>query len=101
MQIYEFRIILEGTQKVDDELCNRLFESGCDDSTIGSCDGVTHVDFHREADSMADAFASAINDISNAGYKGILVQNFSLSIPEDTKGLEKLLQGFVSAEITK
>ncbi len=51
MHKYEFSLILKGSPELTEDLCDGLFEAGCDDGTPGTCNGVFSIDFHREADS--------------------------------------------------
>ena len=67
MRKYDFTLILKGSPELTEDLADRLFEAGCNDSTPGSCCGVTQVDFHREADSLEDALRSAIAQVSSTG----------------------------------
>jgi len=69
MAKYEFTLILKGTVELTEEIADKLFESGCDDGTPGTCDGVFSIDFHREAASLEDAINSAINIVRSAGYE--------------------------------
>lgn len=69
MKEFEFSIILKDVPELTDDVCNRLFEAGCDDSSPNSCDGVTTVVFDREAGSLREAIDSAIKDIRQAGFQ--------------------------------
>jgi hypothetical protein len=66
---YEFRLILKGSPELTEEICDELFEAGCDDGTPGTCGGVFSIDFHREADSLEGAINSAINNVKSTGYE--------------------------------
>lgn len=67
MKTYEFELILTGGPELTDDLCDALFEAGCDDSSPGQSCGITSIYFHREADSLEDAIRSAIADVQKAG----------------------------------
>jgi hypothetical protein len=67
MTKYDFSLVLKGIEEIDDDLADALFAAGCDDGTPGSCDGVTRVDFHREADSLEEALRSAVANVQAAG----------------------------------
>ena len=41
--------------------------AGCDDASVGSCEGLVTVDFDREAESLGDA--SAVKDAAKAGLR--------------------------------
>jgi hypothetical protein len=64
---FHFTVILEGLNDISEELTNRLFEAGCDDTLLRCCDGVVYLDFDRDATSLADAVGSAVRDITAAG----------------------------------
>lgn len=64
---FHFSVILEGLDDISDELANRLFEAGCDDTLLRCCDGVVYLEFDRDAESLAAAIGSAVRDISAAG----------------------------------
>lgn len=65
-QTYEFSLLVVGADVQSDDALNALAEAGCDDATVGSSGGVQHLDFDREADSYAEAVASAIHDVESA-----------------------------------
>lgn len=57
---YNFTLIIEGNVELR---MDELFESGCDDATFGSVDGVYYGEFDREASSFSGAISSAIADV--------------------------------------
>ncbi len=67
MKTYEFELILAGAPELTDDLCDALYEAGCDDSSPYSSDAITYVPFDREADSLENAIRSAIADVQKAG----------------------------------
>jgi hypothetical protein len=67
LSTHQFTVILEGLGDISEELTNRLFEAGCDDTLLRCCDGVVYLDFDRDAHSLADAIGSAVRDITAAG----------------------------------
>jgi hypothetical protein len=69
MPAYHFDLIVGGKSEFTDADFDALFEAGCDDGTVGSCCGVISVTFTREAESLGDAIASAVNDVERAGFK--------------------------------
>jgi hypothetical protein len=72
MSDYEFTAILAGVStlaELSDETIDRLYESGCDDGTLGSTEGKVFVHFTRQADSLQQAIESAIADIRSAGFE--------------------------------
>jgi hypothetical protein len=66
---YAFTVILEGLRDITQDLEDRLFEAGCDDASLGRCDGVVSLQFDRDSDSLAEAIGSAVRDITSAGCK--------------------------------
>lgn len=60
MPVWEFTLIIEGPDIQGDDIINALFEAGCDDSLVGSTNGVQYMDFDREAPTLADAVQSAV-----------------------------------------
>jgi len=68
MSKYEFSLILKGSPELTEDICDKLFEAGCDDGTPGTCNGLFSIDFHRKADSLEAAINSAINNVKAAGY---------------------------------
>ena len=40
MPVWEFTLIIEGPDIQGDDIINALFEAGCDDSLVGSTNGV-------------------------------------------------------------
>ena len=68
MNKYEFRLVLKGSPELTEEICDELFDAGCDDGTPGTNNGVFSIDFHREADSLEAAINSAIRNVKAAGH---------------------------------
>jgi hypothetical protein len=64
---YEFCLILEGIDGVDDDMIGKLLKVGCGDAIFGRLNGRAFADFGREADSFEDAVLSACRDIGRAG----------------------------------
>ncbi len=65
---YTFFLVLSGATELTDAMVEALFEAGCDDSTVGSCEGVVTIDFYREAENLGDAIGSAVKDVERAGF---------------------------------
>src|SRR4051794_37954463 len=65
MSLHRFTLILAGPEATE-EMAEALFIAGCDDATLGSCNGVISLDFSREAPSLREAVASAIADVGRA-----------------------------------
>ena len=75
MTKYDFRVILDGTIELTEDIADKLFESGCDDGTPMTCGGVFVIDFHRYAHDLDEAVRSAIANVKTAGYNVIRVKN--------------------------
>lgn len=50
----------------NDEIAGRIYEA-MDDTNCGICSGQSHIHFDREAETLNEAIASAINDIKKIG----------------------------------
>ncbi len=64
---YEFSLILVSAD-VMYEAADKLYEAGCDDASILTRDGVTRLQFDRDAANLDDALASAIQNVEQAGF---------------------------------
>lgn len=82
---YEFRLILDGLEDVDDDMVGRLISSGCDDALFGRSNGEIFAAFCREASSFEEAVMSAIMDIRKAkiGVTGFRLDNRDLVTQAD------------------
>lgn len=67
-QVYEFELVVDRNPTTD-EAANALYEAGCDDATPGVQAGVPVVAFDREAESLEEAMASAVRDVTAAGLQ--------------------------------
>ncbi|WP_140157989.1 helix-turn-helix transcriptional regulator [Micromonospora sp. NBS 11-29] len=65
MTTHMFTLVLD-RQPTEDEL-DFLGAEGCDDAAFGVENGLPVVEFDREADTMADAIASAVHNLDAAG----------------------------------
>ena len=72
MPPHHFTLIVEGTDLQAEPTINALFEAGCDDATVGRVDGLQHVDFDREAESLAEAVLSAVRDVEKVDGAAVL-----------------------------
>lgn len=84
---HEFRLILDGPDfdELPESAWDRLYESGCDDATIGQSGGVWSAVFHREAPTLAEAIASAIRSIE-AARVGLRVVRVEAGDPDVSTG---------------
>lgn len=79
---HTFTLVLSAGQRVDgiDGLAESLFEAGCDDALFGTTDGVLHLDFDREAGSLVEAIASAIEHVESTGARVVCVEPSDLTV---------------------
>jgi hypothetical protein len=63
---YEFSLILTAVE-VTDEDADKLYEAGCDDASILTRDGVTRLQFDRQAAHLDEALSTAIQSVERAG----------------------------------
>ena len=68
MKTYEFSLILK-VSDVSEADCDALYAAGCDDGTIVTRDGVTHIVFDRQSTSLEDAIRSATANVRAAGFE--------------------------------
>lgn len=66
---YSFTIYLKEPLELTEDIADSLFESGCDDGTPGTCNGLFMIDFHRESNSLENALQSAISNVNSAGFE--------------------------------
>ena len=74
MKMHEFCIIASGPDPEADDFETRFFDAGCDDATVSFQKGHIIVDFTREAESLEDAIASAIEAVRKAGANVMRVE---------------------------
>lgn len=67
METYEFTIIAAGVDPQAEDFEARFYDAGCDDALVSFQKGHVLVDFAREAESLEEAIASAIENIRQAG----------------------------------
>lgn len=65
MSTFTFRVVVEGVDVRSHEVVDALFNAGCDDALIGSCEGIQYLDFDREAASLDNAVRSAVAAIES------------------------------------
>lgn len=78
---HEFTLIL-ASPHLTDEQCNALYEAGCDDGTISTSQGVSRIDFAREASGLEEAIRSAMACVSAAGLQVLRAEMTSESLVE-------------------
>jgi hypothetical protein len=68
VRIHDFTVIL-ARPETSEEDAGRLFEAGCADGSVSTSNGVTRVDFHRQAASLEEAMRTAVADVQSAGFQ--------------------------------
>jgi hypothetical protein len=69
MKTFEFSIIASGLDPNSDDFESRFYDNGCDDALIAFQKGHIIADFAREANSIDEAIASAVENVCAAGAK--------------------------------
>jgi hypothetical protein len=69
MKTFEFSIVASGVDPSTDDFGDRFYDAGCDDALVAFQGGHTIIDFAREAKSIAEAIASAVENVCDAGAK--------------------------------
>lgn len=73
MTTHDFTLILTADELTDDQ-CNALYDAGCDDGTISTSQGISRIDFSRDALTLEEAIRSAIADVHAAGLQVATVE---------------------------
>jgi hypothetical protein len=81
MPKYDFTIVISDNIELTEDVADILFESGCDDGSPGTCDGVFTIDFHRSASSLEDATQSASRNVQQAGFSVARVEIVPEELP--------------------
>ncbi|MGA2796264.1 MAG: hypothetical protein ABSE63_01665 [Thermoguttaceae bacterium] len=71
---YSFTLVLADVPEITQQVEDALFEAGCDDTLLGNRDGVTYLDFDRDANNLQEALQSAIRDVRKAGFTAIRIE---------------------------
>lgn len=69
MGTYTFEIVLSDVTEITEKMEDCLFEAGCTDALLASCNGVVSLTFDRESRSRQEAVGTALADIIKAGYR--------------------------------
>jgi hypothetical protein len=67
MKMHEFSIIASGLDPEAEDFETRFYDAGCDDATVAFQKGHIIVDFAREAESLEEAIASAVEAVHKTG----------------------------------
>ncbi|HEV2857641.1 MAG TPA: hypothetical protein VGW80_04475 [Solirubrobacterales bacterium] len=66
MKSFNFTLIFEGLDELDEEVVNALYEAGCDDALFGERHATPFGEFDREAPNFSTAVWSAIRTVESA-----------------------------------
>jgi hypothetical protein len=69
MKTFEFTIVASGVDPTADDFGDRFYDAGCNDALVAFQKGHTIIDFAREANSIDEAIASAVENVLAAGAK--------------------------------
>jgi hypothetical protein len=69
MKKFEFIIVASGLSPSAEGFETRFYDAGCDDATIAFQRGRIIADFSREAESLEQAIAGAVEAVKKAGAK--------------------------------
>ena len=79
MNTYHFTIIVRDANAFDDTLDDTFFMAGCDDALVCRMDNVVYLEFDREATDAKTAITSAFNDLKQAGFNDLILQEKGVS----------------------
>ena len=65
---YEFSLVLTADEVTEQDADN-LYQAGCDDGSILTRNGVTSIQFDREAASLEEAITSAVANVESTGFE--------------------------------
>ena len=69
LKVFRFTLVLSGfVSELMDDIANALYEAGCDDAGVGSCNGVVTVEFDRKAESKGNAIGSAVVQVDRTRF---------------------------------
>ncbi|MDG4830467.1 helix-turn-helix transcriptional regulator [Solwaraspora sp. WMMD1047] len=71
MATHVFTVVLD--RQPDDNELDALFAAGCDDAAFGAENGLPIAEFDREAETMADAIATAVRSLDGVGVIALRV----------------------------
>lgn len=74
MPIFHFSIVIRDARADNEALEDRLFAAGCDDALLCFYNKIPYLEFDREGENAKAAIQSALQDIRNAGFQDLVVQ---------------------------
>ncbi|MDO4223791.1 MAG: XRE family transcriptional regulator [Acinetobacter sp.] len=79
MNTYHFTVIVRDADVADVGLDDHLFEHHCDDALICRMDNVVYLEFDREAETAQNAIDSAFENLKQAGFSDLILQEQGVS----------------------
>ena len=64
--VYSFTLVYAGVEDLTREVCDAIYEVGCDDALLGISNGLMTLDFDRLSSSFQEALMSAMRDVDRA-----------------------------------
>lgn len=97
-RVHRFTLPLSGiADRLSDAELDRLFEAGCDDSSIGCTAGDWFAAFDREAPSLAEAVLSAVRDVERARVEGLIIEGVEADDPDELDGSDAEVVAYLDA----
>ena len=106
-QYFEFEIVLDGIDDLENPAADAFYDAGCDDATLSIIDGVPRLSFTREAGSLQQAVFSALWDVRKVVRSFPAVQIVCVELPNEIEddhlnAIERLLKArFIKAKDNK
>jgi hypothetical protein len=63
---HSFSLVYSGIDDFTQQWLDALYDSGCDDATVGLQNGLVFMDFHRQAPTFQMALTSAIENVEKS-----------------------------------
>lgn len=78
MALYHFSILIRDADSTMLDLEDKLFQAGCDDALICFHNQSVYLEFDRESENAKIAIESAFNNIKQAGFFDLILQDTGL-----------------------
>ena len=79
MNNYHFTVVVRDARSDLSVLEDKFFEAGCDDALVCSYNDTIYLEFDREATAAKNAITSAFNDLKQAGFNDLILQEKGVS----------------------
>lgn len=79
MTLYHFSILIRDADKSTPDLEDKLFNAGCDDALICFYNQTVYLEFDRYAETAQLAIQSAFDNIRQAGFSDLVLQESGVS----------------------